>query len=656
MSQYNYDEEGHFFPFVVLTFLIIILIPITFSFLYVEYKKDKEYCCLCDFCKEKNKILHEYRKRTILKPKISKKAIFISVGWCLVGYVIYQISSIKVEHKIWDPYEILGISMSATEKEIRKQYKKLSLKLHPDKVLLNETQTRESVESLYIEVTKAYKALTDDDVRRNYIEYGHPDGKQDFSIGIALPKWIVESKNNYYVLSAYAIAFGFALPYFVGKWWYGNKLYTREGIHAKSAERFFKGVEEIMVPGKAELLISQSQEYKFLTGFEDELKTIEQKILQKDNKYLLHKQQDLSYRKTYLLLYAHFHRIGLQSFKLRKEQISLLESILALHAGLLSISLIYGFLQPIIYIMELSQSIVQGIPSSGSPLLQLPYISKKIAKGILEKIGYPITLQQFIKIPEEKRRSLLSSYTDKEYSLIMDVASKIPILNIVDSSFKVTESDFISPDSIVQFSFKARCIFLGEDVEAIESEFENKTSDENELNTLLGYRKKKNAEDSVVPYAHVPFYPKKHKPKWWVFLVDIKHDRIVVPPISITDIGKSIRTFQISFQAPSQIGLYTFQIQVKSDTYIGTDFRKNVEFKVDENITPKNSTIINNVSQKKKLKSLHKDTKKNHALQEEVTKKNASDSSYESSFDEYDTDNSYHNSTSDSSSDSDTIN
>lgn len=105
--------------------------------------------------------------------------------------------------------------MSATEKEIRKQYKKLSLKLHPDKVLLNETQTRESVESLYIEVTKAYKALTDDEVRRNYIEYGNPDGKQDFSIGIALPKWVVESKNNCYVLGAYAIAFGFALPYFV---------------------------------------------------------------------------------------------------------------------------------------------------------------------------------------------------------------------------------------------------------------------------------------------------------------------------------------------------------------------------------------------------------------------------------------------------------
>ncbi|QSL66446.1 hypothetical protein MERGE_000826 [Pneumocystis wakefieldiae] len=521
MSHYNYDEEGHFFPFVVLTFLIIVLIPITCSFLYVEYKKDKDYCCL---------------------------ALFISVGWCLVGYILYQISSIKLEYKAWDPYEILGISM------IRKQYKKLSLKLHPDKVLLNETQTRESVESLYIEVTKAYKALTDDEVRRNYIEYGNPDGKQDFSIGIALPKWVVESKNNCYVLGAYAIAFGFALPYFVGKWWYGNKLYTREGIHAKSAERFFKGVEEIMVPGKAELLISQSQEYKFLTGFEDELKTIEQKILQKD------------------------------------KQISLLESILPLHAGLLSISLIYGFLQPINYIMELSQNIIQGIPSSGSPLLQLPYISKKIAKGILEKIGYPITLQQFIKIPEEKRRSLLSSYTDKEYSLIMDVASKIPILDIVDSSFK------------------------GENVEAIESEIENEADDNNESNTLLGLKKKKDTEDSTVPYAHVPFYPKNHKPKWWVFLVDIKQDRVIIPPISITDIGKSIRTFKMTFQAPSQ-----------------TDFRKNVEFKVDENATSKNSTITNNISQKKKLKSLYKDTKKNSTLKEkeEEAKQNASDSSYE---------------------------
>jgi translocation protein SEC63 len=52
-------------------------------------------------------------------------------------------------------------------------------------------------------------------IRRNYEVYGHPDGKQEMSMGIALPKWIVESQNNVYVLGAYGLLFGICLPYFV---------------------------------------------------------------------------------------------------------------------------------------------------------------------------------------------------------------------------------------------------------------------------------------------------------------------------------------------------------------------------------------------------------------------------------------------------------
>jgi translocation protein SEC63 len=55
--------------------------------------------------------------------------------------------------------------------------------------------------------------------------YGHPDGKQEFSQGIALPSWIVESGNIWWVMGAYALAFGVMLPFFVvsrdwiSMWW-----------------------------------------------------------------------------------------------------------------------------------------------------------------------------------------------------------------------------------------------------------------------------------------------------------------------------------------------------------------------------------------------------------------------------------------------------
>ena len=55
-------------------------------------------------------------------------------------------------------------------------------------------------------------SLTDENIRKNWELYGHPDGRQEVSMGIALPKWIVESSNNIWVLGAYGILFGGALP------------------------------------------------------------------------------------------------------------------------------------------------------------------------------------------------------------------------------------------------------------------------------------------------------------------------------------------------------------------------------------------------------------------------------------------------------------
>lgn len=64
-----------------------------------------------------------------------------------------QSSSEKIEEARLEEYccEILGINRSATEKEIRKAYKKLALKYHPDKT--NRSQEK------FIEINQAYKIL-----------------------------------------------------------------------------------------------------------------------------------------------------------------------------------------------------------------------------------------------------------------------------------------------------------------------------------------------------------------------------------------------------------------------------------------------------------------------------------------------------------------
>lgn len=66
-----------------------------------------------------------------------------------------------------DLYEVLGVSRSADEEEIRKAYKKLARKYHPD---LNPGD--EEAENRFKEVAVAYEVLGDSQRRKNYDEFG----------------------------------------------------------------------------------------------------------------------------------------------------------------------------------------------------------------------------------------------------------------------------------------------------------------------------------------------------------------------------------------------------------------------------------------------------------------------------------------------------
>lgn len=199
----------------------------------------------------------------------------------------------------------------------------MSLIYHPDKIRPDpaKNETVEMLNERFVELTKAYKALTDEEVRNNYLQFGHPDGKQSFSIGIALPKFIVMEGNGKYVLMVYGALLGVLLPYIVGKWWYGSQRYTKERVLVASAGNIFREYKDDITEGGIISALSSGEEFNdMLKGARAEsgLAKLEKRVLADDNSFLTAKDREAlkqldssSRRKALALLWAYLGRIDL---------------------------------------------------------------------------------------------------------------------------------------------------------------------------------------------------------------------------------------------------------------------------------------------------------------------------------------------------------
>ena len=67
-----------------------------------------------------------------------------------------------------DCYDVLGVTKSASKDEIKKAYRKLALKYHPDK-----TKGDKASEEKFKEASEAYHILSDEKRKANYDQFGH---------------------------------------------------------------------------------------------------------------------------------------------------------------------------------------------------------------------------------------------------------------------------------------------------------------------------------------------------------------------------------------------------------------------------------------------------------------------------------------------------
>jgi hypothetical protein len=68
-----------------------------------------------------------------------------------------------------DYYDLLGLDRTATDRQIKKAFRKLALQYHPDK------NKEKGAEDKFREIAEAYDVLSDEDKRKKYDTYGHQD-------------------------------------------------------------------------------------------------------------------------------------------------------------------------------------------------------------------------------------------------------------------------------------------------------------------------------------------------------------------------------------------------------------------------------------------------------------------------------------------------
>ena len=67
-----------------------------------------------------------------------------------------------------DFYEILGVSRNASQDEIKKAYRQMAMKFHPDRNAGNKES-----EEIFKEAAEAYEVLGDPEKKQRYDQYGH---------------------------------------------------------------------------------------------------------------------------------------------------------------------------------------------------------------------------------------------------------------------------------------------------------------------------------------------------------------------------------------------------------------------------------------------------------------------------------------------------
>lgn len=568
MTAYAFDEENASVYYFTTTMLALYLLPKTYRTIFphsVPFEKQEPYSSSPEALRKAKSLKKGRQNQT--------NWLLLAILWVALALSIYGAFSTQDTHKMYDPFDVLGVSHSATEDDIKAAFKRLSRIYHPDKVASDK---RDEANARFVEISKAYKALTDEEIRRNWEEHGNPDGIRTRDIGVALPAWMVNSNfSSVLIVLIYCLLFGTGIPIVVRRWWSRNKVYTKDGVRQMSMAIFYRELKETTSAKRVIEIISLGTEFEveleLYKGLQEDLASLESQIISSVNEnFVVPKSVSgtLGARRAFLLLHSHFARLNIENPRLYQDQKFVVTRALRMVQGLLQIALARDWLPATNSCISISQYLVQAVWEGDSPLLQLPYVSRE---SDIKKIG---TIQAIMDMDEKSCKETLK-LNDEQYSDFIKVATTIPRVRVLGCSFAVLGQSSITPATLITCIVK---LSLSDSPSDKLQDLGDKESGENDLdafsfdedgNLLDGKRTK---DIKFARPIFCPRFPDEKRPVWWVSLVNKANNGFVTPPVRVHDLSDekdAVKTVTFQFASPKSPMSVTVNLIITCDSLIG---------------------------------------------------------------------------------------